>query len=296
MSLFSRLPLGRLAPPVFVVLWATGFIGARAGMPYAEPGTFLFLRFSLAFVVLAGLVLLARASWPRGRKALQALAVGMLLHGVYLGGVFWAVREGMPAGVVAVVVGMQPILTAILAGWLLGETITARHRLGLVLGVFGVVLVLYPKLSFSGVGITPATIGASLLACFGVTLGTILQKATGGAGHIRSGAALQYLGALVPVGLLALFETRQVTWNGELVFALAWLTLVLSVGAVFLLLWLIREGSVASVSTLFFLTPAVAALFAWALFDETLGPVQVIGMILSAGAVRLASAKRTRSV
>jgi len=292
MSRLFRLPLGRLAPPVFVVLWATGFIGARAGMPYAEPGTFLFLRFSLAFFVLAGLVVLARASWPRGRKALQALAVGMLLHGVYLGGVFWAVREGMPAGVVAVVVGMQPILTAILAGWLLGETITTRHRIGLLLGVFGVVLVLYPKLNFNGVGITPATIGASFLACLGVTLGTILQKATGGAGHIRSGAALQYLGALAPVGLLALFETRQVTWNGELVFALAWLTFVLSVGAVFLLLWLIREGSVASVSTLFFLTPAVAALFAWALFGETLGPVQLIGMALSAGAVWLASAKR----
>jgi drug/metabolite transporter (DMT)-like permease len=293
MSLLSRLPLGRLAPPVFVVLWATGFIGARAGMPHAEPGTFLFLRFSLAFILLSGLVVIARAPWPKGRKAFQALAVGALLHGVYLGGVFWAVREGMPAGVVAVVVGLQPILTAILAGWLLGETITMRHRIGLLLGVLGVVLVLYPKLSFSGDGITPATIGASFLACLGVTLGTILQKATGGTGHIRSGAALQYLGALAPVGLLSLFETRQITWNGELVFALAWLTLVLSVGAVFLLLWLIREGSVASVSTLFFLTPAVAALLAWALFGETLGPVQLIGMALSAGAVRLASAKRT---
>ena len=282
--------MARLAPPLFVLLWATGFVGARAGMPFAEPGTFLSIRFVLAFVLMAAIAMLLGADWPRRGAAANALLVGVLVHGVYLGGVFWAVRHGMPAGISAVIVGLQPIVTALFAATLLGETITRRQRIGLLLGVAGVVMVLWPRLDVSGSGITPWTIGACALACLSVSAGTVLQKATGGASDLRAGTALQYLGALAPVALLALAETREVEWNGQLVFALAWLVVVLSLGAVFLLMWLIREGSVAKVSSLFFLVPGVAAAMSWVLFGERLGPWQVAGLFVSAAAVWLATA------
>ena len=282
----------RLAPPLFVLLWASGFVGARAGMPHAEPGTFLAMRFAIAFALLGAIAVLLRAPWPTGRDAAGTVVVGALVHGLYLGGVFWAVREGMPAGVVAVVVGLQPLLTALLAGWWLGEPVGVRHRVGLALGLLGVTLVLAPKLDVAGSGIGPATIAAALLATAAITVGTVLQKRLGATVDLRAGTALQYLGALLPVGLLMLSETRQVEWTGQLWFALAWLVLVLSLAAVFLLMWLIRHGSVARVSMLFFLVPGVAALMAWALFGETLGPWQLLGMALSAVAVWLASAAR----
>lgn len=284
----------RLAPPLFVLLWATGFIGARAGMPYAEPGTFLAIRFALAFALMAAIAVALGAHWPRKRAALNALAVGALVHGVYLGGVFWVVRHGMPAGVAAVIVGLQPLVTAGLAAGLIGERITWRQRAGLALGLAGVVMVLWPNLDVTGSGITAATIGACALACLAVSAGTVLQKATGAASDLRAGTALQYLGALVPVAFLTLFETREVAWNGQLVFAMAWLVLVLSLAAVFLLMWLIREGSVASASALFFLVPGVASVMAWLLFGETLGPWQIAGIVLSAVAVRMAANSSVR--
>ena len=287
--------MSRVAPPLFVLLWATGFVGARAGMPHAEPGTFLALRFVLAFVLMGLIALAMRASWPKGRRAGWSLLVGALVHGVYLGGVFWAVRHGMPAGVAAVIVGLQPLFTAVLAGIWLGEAITARHVAGLLLGLAGVVMVLAPGIDLASSGITPATIAAAVLACLAVTLGTVLQKSRGSSSDLRAGTALQYAGALVPVGILMMWETREITWNGELVFALAWLVLVLSLGAVFLLMWLIERGSVAQVSTLFFLVPGVAALMTWAIFGETLGPWQISGIALAAIAVWLASGTQAAS-
>ncbi len=279
--------LALAAPGAFVLLWATGFIGARAGMPHAEPGTFLAMRFALAFALMGALAALSGAPWPRGRMALGTMAVGALVHGLYLGGVFWAIRHGMPAGVAALIVGLQPVLTVALAGGWLGERAGGRQWAGLALGVAGVVLVLWPKLDVAGSGIDAATVAACAFACLSVSLGTVLQKRIGAGIDLRSGTALQYVGALVPVGVLALSETRRVAWTGELVFALAWLTLVLSLGAVFLLMWLIREGSVARVSSLFFLVPGVAALLAWAFYGEALGPVQIGGMAMTALAVRL---------
>ncbi|MDA8870122.1 EamA family transporter [Rhizobiaceae bacterium] len=280
----------RAAPVVFVLLWATGFIGARMGMPYAEPGTFLAIRFALAFVLLAALAAALRAKWPGFALAWRCVAIGALLHGVYLGGVFWAVHRGMPAGVVAVIVGLQPLLTAALAGVWLGERVTRRHAIGLAAGFAGVVLVLAPKIDVAGAGITGATVAAAVLGAIAVTIGTVWQKRLGASVDLRSGTALQYAGGVVPVLLLALTtETGTVQWTGELVFAFVWLVFVLSIGAVFLLMWLIREGSVARVSTLFFLVPGVAATLAWALFGETLSPVQLAGMALTASAVALAN-------
>ena len=195
------------------------------------------------------------------------------------------------------------VTTALAGGWLgarlsFDERVGASQWFGLVLGMPGLVLVLSPKLDLglggSGSGITPATIGACALACLAVSLGTVVQKRVGAGVDLRSGTALRYAGALVPVGLLALTETNAVSWTGELVFALLWLTLVLSLGAAFLPMWLIREGSVVRVSALFFLVPSVAAFMAWALYGEALGPIQVAGMALTAVAVWLGRRARGR--
>lgn len=258
-------------------------------MPYAEPGTFLFLRFALAFALLAVISMLVQARWPARRDAMMSVLVGVLVHGIYLGGVFWAIRHGMPAGVAAIVVGLQPLLTALLAGWWLGENIATRHRVGVALGLVGVVLVLAPRLDIAGSGITAVTVAAALLATVAITVGTVIQKRFATASDLRSGTALQYLGALLPVGLLMMFETRTIEWTGQLIFSLAWLVVVLSLAAVFLLMWLIQQGSVAKVSTLFFLVPSVASVIAWLLFGETLNPLQLAGMALTAVAVWLAS-------
>ncbi len=284
--------LVRLAPAVFVCLWATGFVGARMGMPHAEPASFLSLRYVIAFAILAALALTVNAPWPKGRDALHAMTVGALVHGLYLGAVFWSVRQGMPGGVSAIVVGLQPLLTAIMAGVWLKETITARHWIGLAVGLFGVLLVLGPKLDIADSGINAATIAACLLAVLGISVGTIYQKHFATTFDLRTGTALQYVGAFIPTIMFALvFESFDITWNVETIFTLAWLVIVLSLSAVFLLMWLIREGSVARVSSLFFLVPAVAALMTWILFDETLLPIQIAGMVLCAVAVALGASK-----
>ncbi len=280
----------RLIPFIFVCLWATGFINARLAMPYSEPGTFLAIRFLAAFVVLGLIALMLKARWPGWRGAFHAILIGMLIHGLYLGAVFWAIDQGMPAGVSAVIVGLQPLLTALVAGAFLHEHIGRNHIAGLVLGLLGVAFVVAPKLDIASSGINTATVIAAFFGMVSVTLGTVYQKRIGGLSDIRTGTTLQYLGAVIPVGLFSLlFETRQVEWNGELIIALVWSVFVLSLIAVFLLMWLIREGSVAKVSTLFFLVPAVAAFMAWVGFDETLNSSQLFGMILCAVAVALAT-------
>ena len=281
----------RAAPLVFVCLWATGFINARLAMPHAEPGTFLTLRFALAFVLIVAFAMAAGAPWPRGRAAWQSIAIGALLHGIYLTGVFWAVDRGMPAGIAALLVGLQPVLTAVLAAALLSEPVDARHWAGMAVGFAGVALVLAPSFeaqALSAVGF--ATMAACGLAVVSVTLGTVWQKAAGDGLDLRTATALQYAGGFLPPALLAFFaEERAIDWTWQFWTALVWSVLVLSIGAVLLLLWLIREGSVARVSSLFFLVPTVAALMAWGLFGERLAPVQVGGMALAAVGVALAT-------
>ena len=282
--------IDRLAAPLFVLLWATGFIGARYAMPWSEPLTFLAMRFAAALVLL-GLMIVILGSRRLSRKAVgHAIIVGMLMHGVYLSAVFWAIRHGMPAGITALVAGLQPLLTAVLAGFLLGETISRRHWAGLALGFAGVVMVLWPKLGVSGAGITPQTLTAAFVSLLGIAAGTIWQKRFATSGDLVTGAFWQYVGAaiLTTAGACAL-ETRQVTFNGELLFALAWLVLVLSIGAIFLLMRLIRRGSASKVASLFYLVPSVTAIIAWALFGETLSPIQLAGMALATLGVGLAT-------
>ena len=285
------LTLSRTYPAVFVLLWSTGFIGARMGMPYAEPFSFLSLRFVLAIALLGLLALVARAPWPGLRLAGHCMVVGVLLHGIYLGGIFWVIDHGMPAGISAMIVGLQPITVAVLAGPLLGEKVTIRQWSGLLIGTAGLVLVLAPKFEPGGSGISPVNVGVCIFAMLAQTAGTIYQKKFATTAPLRSGTLWQYVGALLPCFIYALcFETFEFDWNGELIFALGWLVLVLSIAAIFLLMLLIRDGSVSKVSSLFYLVPASTALLAFLLFDETLNWIQFSGMVLCAIGVRYAMA------
>lgn len=288
----------RAMPALFVLLWSTGFIGAKFGLPYAEPFTFLFIRFAAVLVLLAPLAIAARGSWRGGwRAAAHQLVTGALVHGIYLGGVFWAIAQGLSAGVAALVVGLQPLLTAVAVGPLLGERVTGRQWLGLVLGLSGVGMVVGEKLTAAGVGIgslDPVALVGALLALLGITAGTLYQKRFGGGVDLRIGTFVQYVAAAAVVGLAALaVETRAIQWTGEFLFALGWLVVVLSLGAISLLMLLIRRGEAARTASLFYLVPPVTAVTAWALFGETLGPLALAGMAVAVGGVALVVSRRS---
>lgn len=283
--------MSRLAPffpLLFVFLWSTGFIGARYGLPYAEPLTFLFLRYCLVIALMLALALLTAAPWPRERRHWLHIAVsGVLVHGGYLGGVFVAIAHGLPAGVTALVVGMQPLLTACGAGWLLGERVSRRQWLGLGLGLIGVALVVAGKLA--AVAALGYMLLPALVALASITAGTLYQKRFCPSFDLRSGAVIQFLPTAVLTGGAALlFESNNVQWTGHFVFALLWLVLMLSLGAISLLNLLIRRGSAVHVASLFYLTPPTTALIAWAVFGETLGALALTGMALAVGGVYLA--------
>lgn len=277
-------------PALFVLLWSTGFIGARYAMPWAEPFSFLAARFGLAFLILwaIGLALGARRMSTRD-TFLSALA-GVLMHGIYLGGVFWAVHQGLGAGLAALIVGLQPVLTTILAGAFLGEVVLPRHWLGLAAGFVGVIVVILPTLAIGLDGVAGPTLAAAFVAVVAMSAGTVVQKRFGTGGDLVAGTAWQYAGATVVMAAGSLMlETRAFVLTGELVFAMAWLVFVLSIGAIFLLMIMIRDGAMAKVSALFYLVPAVTAVMAWALFGETLTWVQIGGMALATFGVALAT-------
>ncbi len=277
----------RAMPVLFVLLWSTGFLGARLALPHAEPFTILGIRMAIAAGLLLAFALATRAPWPRSRaEAGHIVIAGLLVHAVYLGGVFSAIDAGLSAGIAALIVGMQPLLTAAVAGGLLGERVTARQWLGFVLGLAGVALVVAGKLAAGT--ITPFGIACTLLALLGITVGTLYQKRFCAHMDLRSGGVIQYAASgAVFLAMAAAFETMQVAWTGELVFALAWLVLVLSVGAVGLLYTLIRRGAVARVSSLFYLTPPVTAVLAYLLFGEALGVPALTGMAIAVAGVVL---------
>lgn len=280
----------RVIPVAFVLLWSTGFIGARYAMPYAEPFGFLSVRFIACITLIGGYALISRARWPRGAALWSALATGALIHAIYLGAVFWAVKNGFPAGFAGLIVGLQPVMTALLAGVIVGERMSGRQWIGLGVGLFGVVLVLGPKLG----GALGAETIINALVCFGgvaaFSLGTVLQKRFGGSDNLAAGTVVQYIGALVISAVIAfLFEPLVIAWTGTLVFALVWLVLVLSVGAIILLMVMIRAGEVARVASLFYLVPAVTAVMAYFLFGESLNPVQIGGIVITSAGVALAT-------
>ncbi|MGB6118409.1 MAG: DMT family transporter [Mesorhizobium sp.] len=280
----------RFMPIMFVLLWATGFIGARYAMPWSEPFGFLAVRFALAAVILAVIVAALGHKWPTRRQAAHAVFAGILTHGLYLGGVFWSIHRGLPAGISALIAGLQPLVTVVLAGWLLGERINRRQIAGLVVGLGGVVLVLWPKLGVTGAGINAATLTASLIALLAICAGTVWQKKHSAGDSLIAGAFWQYVGASIVMALASFaIETGELTVNGELVFALVWLTLVLSIGAIFLLMVMIRQGEMSRVASLFYLVPAVTAVMAWLLFGEHLSPIQLVGMAIATLGVALAT-------
>ena len=274
-----------LMPLTFVLLWATGFVTAKYGLPYAGPITFLLWRCALVILCMGALALVFRARWPDWRRAKHIAVAGVLLQAGYLGGVFAAIAHGMPAGLSALIVCMQPVLTAI-AGPLIGERVTARQWVGFALGVLGVMVVVWDKLHLQGVG--PLTLSLSVLALVSITVGTIYQKKFCGANDLRTQSVVQFAASfavLLPLGLV--FETLQVRWTPQFVGALSWAVLVLSLGSISLLLLMIRRGAVTQVASLFYLVPPVTAVMAYLMFGETLGMKALVGFVIAVIGVAL---------
>ena len=292
MSRTSLLAVG--APALFVFLWSTGFISAKLGLPYIEPMTFLVLRFVATGAGFLALVLWLGLAWPSPRVVLHQCVAGLLLQGVYLGGVFASLALGVEAGASALIVGLQPLLVAAVAAPLLGERVGARQWVGLAMGLLGVGLVVAEKLG-RGLG-TPLGVLLSVLALFGITAGTLYQKRFGAGVDLRVGNVFQFGAAAIVTGALALaFEEQRIDWTPSLVLALAWSILVLSFGAVSLLYVLIRKGAAARVSSLFFLVPPTTALMAWAMFAERLPPLAILGMAIAMVGVALVNRPAARA-
>ena len=281
--------LQALAPGAFVLLWSSGFVGSKLGFPYAEPLTFLKWRFLITLALLIPYAAITRAAWPRDpRGTLHAAVTGLLLHAVYLTGTWYAIHLGLPTGLAALIVGLQPILTAVCAP-MLGERVARRAWLGLTLGFLGVVLVVGDKLLHAGSLNAPALAFVMIgLALFGTTGGTLYQRQFGRGVPLVTGTVIQYVAALAFVWpAAAVFETGVVHWTPQFILAMAWLVLGLSLGAIFLLLWLLARRGTTSVTGLFYLVPPLAAIEAYFLFHETFGVTALIGMLIAAGGVAL---------
>jgi drug/metabolite transporter (DMT)-like permease len=270
-------------PLFFVLLWSTGFIAAKYGLPYAPPLSFLILRCVGAVLVLLPVVLLTRAPWPRGR-VLHVAVAGLLLQAGYLGGVWSAIKIGMPAGLTALIVGLQPILTAFAAP-LVGERVTPRQWLGLVLGLSGVALVVYARLSLHA--LAPAAVLLCVLALLSITAGTLYQKRFCPQFDLRTGTVIQFGASvlvLLPLAVLEEgFDLRMVNihWTPQFTGALLWSILALSIGAIFLLFRLISRNDATKVTSLLYLTPPTTALMAWLMFGEALSPLGLLGMAVA---------------
>jgi len=276
------------APVLFVFLWSTGFIGTKLGIPYAEPLTFLFVRFFIASTLLLLLVPILKEPWIRnGWHMAHSAVVGVLLHGCYLGGVFIAIDRGVDAGFSSLVVGLQPLFTVLLASVWLNESITQRKMLGIILGLLGVLVVVVDR-GFSVQGLDGIGFAFCLLALMGITTATLYQKRYCADIPMVSGAAVQYLAvAIVVLPMALVIENNHIQWTPTFIFALGWLVIVLSMGAVLLLMLLLRRGEAGNVASYFYLVPPVVAVEAWLLFDEQLTPIAMMGFVLCALGVAL---------
>lgn len=290
-------PLVRAMPAVFVLIWSTGFIVARYGMPHAPPLKFLALRYGLSVAAFLVWALLARAAWPRDRRQLAHLAVtGILMHAGYLGGVWAAVKAGMGAGLTALLVGLQPVLTAVwISLW--GGRVAPRQWAGLALGLAGLVLVVWQKLGLGEVG--PLNLLFAFIALVSITAGTLYQKRFVAPCDVRTANLVQLAAAFVVTLPLALLETEAMRWllpdgtlNRELVGAMAWSVLGLTLGGSSLLYLLIQRGAATTVTSLMYLVPPTTALMAWVLFGEPITALIVAGMALTAVGVSLVVRQR----
>lgn len=275
----------RAAPAIFVVLWSTGFVGTKYVIHNADPLTYLAIRMALVVVLMALICVIARPAWLDAREIGHSIIAGILVHGFYLGGTAVAISLSIPAGLSALMPGLQPLLTSTLANRWLGERVTPLQWGGLALGLVGVALILHgrPMGGEAGWGWL-----ASVVSLVSITLGTLYQRRYCSRIDWRSGNLVQYVAATVFFTAGAfLFESRTVHWTAEFILALGWLVVVLSIGSIGLLYWLIRHQAATSVASLFYLVPAVTSVMAYFLFDERLDAVAIGGMIACAAAVFL---------
>lgn len=286
--------LSYLAPPIFVLLWSSAFVGAKFGLPHAEPMTFLAIRFALVTLIFVTVARALSAPWPTSwRQTGHIAVVGALVQGLYLGGVFVAIHRGVPAGLASLIVGLQPILTALLAGRLLGERTSGRQWAGLGLGLAGVAMVLGERMEATPVD--PVGLFTCTAALIAISFGTLRQKRFASTMNVATGSAVQNLTAacLTFLGALA-FEGMHVDWVPAFTLSLAWLSVVVSIGAFSLLMVMIRLGEAVKVVSLFYMVPPTTAVLAWLAFDERIGPIGAAGIAVTAIGVALVvrSAKR----
>lgn len=277
----NKSTLTALIPFLFVWLWSTGFVSARFGLPYIEPFYFLSIRFVLAIPLFLILILVLKLKWPTRAQINWQLLVGVVLHGVYLGGVFYAISLGFPAGLSAIIVGIQPVLTTAVNRALFGERISKRQLLGLFLGFVGVVAVVMGSKEITGSEAGAIGLISCIFALLAISASTIIQKRYSAGTPLLSGSFWQYIGALLFVlPLTLMMETHEIDHTWQLYAALAWSVLALSIIAVLLLMYMIREGEVARVTSYFYLVPPVAVIQTWFLFGEVMSLISVVGCLI----------------
>ena len=282
----------RFYPFIFVILWASAFISAKYGLMGAGPFSFLFTRFLIVSAIFGAMVLVMRRRWPQHKDILPTMIAGMLMHGVYLGGVFYAISKGTPSGIASLIVSIQPLLTALLALSFLGEKVRQLQWLGIVLGMIGVGLVVTPRL---GGEIPMIGLVSCLVAVSAMATGTILQKRYGGGIDLVTGNFLQAIAASIFYGVLLMtVETYHLTWTLEVTLAMIWIVATVSIGAVTILMVLIRSGQMAATSSLFFMVPPVSAVMGYVAFGEVLGLIGIIGFIVASIGVWLVNKPQTR--
>ncbi|RZP74103.1 DMT family transporter [Vibrio vulnificus] len=278
----------RLIPFLFVLLWASGFVGARLGLQYAEPATLLAIRMLANIALFLLLIVLLRRRVPTGAAFWHSCVVGLSIHGLYLGGTYWAISLGMPAGLSSLLVGIQPILTALILVVTVQERFRFSQWLGLALGLLGISLVLSGKMDWQTEAHKTLAITLCLMALVGITLGTLYQKRFCHGVDMVGGAMVQYLAAtclFLPFAWQ--FETMQVQWTTTFILTLLWLVVVLSCAAILLLLYMVKNGASSSVASVFYLVPPVTALQAWLMFGESFDTNAMVGFLLAAVAVYL---------
>jgi drug/metabolite transporter (DMT)-like permease len=283
--------MAQATPVIFVLLWSTGFIGTKYVLTGAEPLTYLTVRMLLAVAIMAVVVAVVRPRWPDRAGIGHSIVAGLLVQGLYLAGTVEAVAHSVPVGLSALIPGLQPILTSILASRFLGERVTPLQWGGLVLGLAGVLLILHGRPMSGDAGWGWFASAASLLA---ITVGTLYQKRFCGGIDWRTGSFIQQLSAMIMLGIGAwAFETNVIRWTPEFVLSVTWLAVVLSIGTVGLLYWLLRRQASSQVASLFYLVPAVTALMAFVLFGERLDAVAIVGMVACGAAVLLVNRAKT---
>jgi len=288
----------RLIPWLFVLIWSTGFVAAKYGLPYAEPFTLLSYRNGLTLIVLFIIMQVKKSIWPSsGMAFIHLMVTGLLIHGVYLGGVFQAIKWEIPIGLTAMIIGLQPLGMAFIAGIILHERIIRKQWIGLIIGFLGLYLVLFEKFDLAIEGFFTGFSFLAVLAVFGslvgISLGTIYQKRFCSDMDLISGTLIQYLGAFILCIIMSLcFETGDIHWTNTFMITLAWQVFGLSIGAVLLLMTMIKQDALVRVGSYFYLVPALVAIQAWYLFDETMNFISIIGVLLIVFAVAIASSKK----